>query len=140
MMKNRKYFAKGLAGVLAAGMLAGGALTAFAANPQTGSMSVTFEKKAPDSTFTLSIPSSVTLSETAEVTQTVGLSAISVADTEKVQIKVASGIANGKVTLTDSSISRSVSSTVSLTSGGTSITDNAVVAEFYLICISLCRV
>ncbi|SDG77232.1 hypothetical protein SAMN05660368_03232 [Marvinbryantia formatexigens] len=128
-MKNRKYLTKGLAGVLAAGMIAGGALTAFAADPQTGSMSVTFTKTAPDSTFTLSIPSSVTLLEDKEVTEKVGLSAISVADTEKVQIRVASGITNGQVTLTDNDISRSVSSTVSL-DGTTAIGNNAVVAEF----------
>lgn len=128
-MKNRKYLTKGLAGVLAAGMIAGGALTAYAANSQTGSMSVTFTKEAPESTFTLSIPSTVTLSETEEVTEKVGLSAISVADNEKVQIKVASGITDGKVTLNDSTAGTSVSSTVSV-NGQDAIGNNAVVAEF----------
>lgn len=127
MAKNKKNL-KVAAGILAA-LVAAGAVTAYAAESQTGSMSVKFTKEAPDSTFTLSIPTTVELSETAEVTEKVGLSAISVADTEKVQIKVASGITDGKVTLNDSAAGTSVSSTVSL-DGTTAIGANEVVAEF----------
>lgn len=127
MMK--KKLTKGLAALLAVGMIAGGALTVYAADPQTGSMSVTYTKEKPESTFTLSIPSTVTLSETETVTEEVGLSAISVADDEKVQIKVATGITDGKVTLNDSTAGTSVSSTVSL-NGQDAIENNGVVAEF----------
>lgn len=127
MAKNKKNL-KAAAGILAA-LVAAGAVTAYAAESQTGSMSVNFTKEAPDSTFTLTIPGSVELSETAEVTEKVGLSAISVADTEKVQIKVANGITDGKVTLNGSAAGTSVSSTVSL-DGTTAIGANEVVAEF----------
>lgn len=83
------------------------------------------------STFTLNIPASVTLKETEEVSQSIGLSAINVATTEKVQIKVSSGISGGKVTLKDVEDPQNThTSTVSLTSGGTEIADDAVVAAF----------
>lgn len=83
------------------------------------------------STYTLNIPASVTLKETEEVSQSIGLSAINVATTEKVQIKVKSGISNGNVALTDAKDSENkCTSTVSLSSGGAGIGDNAVVAEF----------
>lgn len=122
---------RAIAGVMAMGLLAGGALTAYAAE-NTGSMTVQYTKEdVSTSTFTLNIPKSVTLSETAEVSENVGLSAIDVKDTEKVEIKVASGITNGKVELTEASdANNAIHSTVSLTSGGAGIADNAVVAAF----------
>lgn len=83
------------------------------------------------STYTLSIPAEVTLTEENEVTETISLSAVNVSTTQKVQIKVNSGISDGKVTLTDEADSDNKQySTVSLVSGGAGIEDNAVVAEF----------
>lgn len=133
MAKTRRTGAarRTIAGVMAMGLLAGGALTAYAAE-NTGSMTVQYTKEdVSASTFTLSIPKDVTLSETAEVTENVGLSAIDVKDTEKVEIKVSSGITGGKVELTkETDASSTIHSTVSLTSGGNGIADNAVVASF----------
>lgn len=126
-MKNRRYLTKGLAGVLAAGMIAGGALTAFAAEPQTGTMTVQYTKTT-GSDFVLSIPSTVELSEETYKTAEIKLSSINVTDTEKVQVSAAGGVENGQVTLTGTA--GSVASTVSLTEGGNSIGRNAVVAEF----------
>lgn len=126
MGKIRKNL-KAAAGILAA-LVAAGAVTAYAAEPQSGKTTVQYTK-VYDSTFTLNIPATVTLSETEEVTETTGLSAIKVANDEKVQIKVASGITDGKVTLNDSAAGTSVSSTVSL-DGTTAIGANEVVAEF----------
>ncbi|WP_296835576.1 hypothetical protein [Marvinbryantia sp.] len=127
MMKNRKYLTKGLAGVLAAGMIAGGALTAFAAENDT--LTVTYAK---DSRYVLSIPKTVTLSETVSVAaEPIALTESNVASGKKVAVTVASGIAGGKVTLTDSAdATNTITSTVSLSAGGEAIADNAVVAEF----------
>ena len=89
MMKNRKYLTKGLAGVLAAGMIAGGALTAFAAENDT--LTVTYAK---DSRYVLSIPKTVTLSETVSVAaEPIALTESNVASGKKVAVTVASGIA-----------------------------------------------
>lgn len=122
---------RAIAGVMAMGLLAGGALTAYAAD-DTGSMTVQYTKEdVSTSTFTLNIPKEVTLSETDVVPKEVGLSAIDVKDTEKVEIKVESGITDGKVELAEATdTSSTIHSTVSLTSGGAGITDNAVVASF----------
>ncbi len=128
MMTNRKHFTKGIAAILVAGIIAGGAMTAYA---EEGSTNVTFRKDASTSTFTLNIPTTVVLKETEVVGASVGLHAINVTSAEKVQIKVKSGITNGEVTLTDTSdSSKNVTSTVSLTNGGAGIADDAVVAEF----------
>ncbi|MDO4274114.1 MAG: hypothetical protein Q4D16_10615 [Eubacteriales bacterium] len=127
----RKTMKKAMAGAVAVGMLSAGTMTAYAAEPQTGSTTVQYTK-SQESSFVLSIPQSVTLSDTEEVSKTVGVTAISVADSEKVQIKVTEGITNGAVTLTDKAISKEVSSKVSLTKNNTGegIKSDDVVAEF----------
>ena len=126
-MKNRKYLTKGLAGVLAAGMIAGGAMTAFAADTKTDSMTVQYTKTA-DSDFVLSIPKTVNLSEETYTPAEIKLSSINVTGTEKVQVSVTGGVENGLVTLTGTA--GSVTSTVSLQPDGTGISANEVVAEF----------
>lgn len=121
-----------VATMIVAMMTAGMALPVSAADgdttPQTDSMSVEYEES---STFILSIPASVTLKEDAEVSENIGLSDINVSTSEKVQIKVASGISGGNVTLTDVDDSNNKhNARVSLSSNGAGIADNAVVAEF----------
>ncbi len=119
-----------VAGMMVAVMAAGMALPVSAADtaPTNGNVSVAYEE---DSTFTLTIPATVTLSENAGATGTVGLSAINVSTTEKVQIKVTGGISNGAVTLTDENDSSNTCfSTVSLTEGGEGLASDAVIAEF----------
>ena len=96
--------------------------------PQNNQVDVKYEEA---STFTLTIPADVTLSETEGAKGSVGLSAMNIETTEKVQIKVTEGIANGEVTLTDVKDSTNTcSSKVSLTKGGTGIASDAVIAEF----------
>ena len=84
-------------------------------------------------TYTLSIPTEAkNLSETEEVTQAIGLSQINVGTKQKVQIKIASGISDGKVALTDEKDGDNVAhSLVALQTGATAgITSDAVVAEY----------
>lgn len=85
-----------------------------------------------ESTYMLSVPRDVTLSEDAVTTGTVGLSTINVSTTEKVQITVTSGISSeGAVTLTDTNDSENTcTSIVRLAQGGTPLTSDAVIAEF----------
>lgn len=127
-----KTMKKAMAGVMAVGMLSAGMVTAYAAEPQTGFMAVQYTK-LHDSSFTLSIPSTVVLNETKEVQVTVGVTAIAVTDSEKVQIRVTKGIENGTVTLKGKEDeSQTISSKVSLTAGntGNGIAADGVVAEF----------
>lgn len=125
MKKTGKIMNKMMAGLFAAALLAG---TAFPAYAETRDITVTYNEA---STYTLSIPATVNLSETEEVSETIGVSAVNVATTEQVQIKVSSGVSAGKVTLTDTrDAANTISSTVSLTSGGDGIADNTVVAAF----------
>ena len=85
-----------------------------------------------ESTFVLSIPAEVTLSETAGTIGTVGLSSINVSTTEKVQIRVTSGIsAEGAVTLTDmQDPGNNCTSTVRLEQGGDPLASDGIIAEF----------
>lgn len=120
-----------VAGIMSAMLVAGMVMPVSAADDtptQTKEFSVEYEEP---STFILSIPASVTLREDAEVSENVGLSDINVSTSEKVQIKVTSGISGGNVTLKDvDDDTNTHTAKVSLTSGGDGIGDNAVVAEF----------
>ncbi|MCD7981403.1 MAG: hypothetical protein LUF32_03665 [Clostridiales bacterium] len=125
MKRTGKIRNKMMAGLFAAALLAGTALPAYA---ETSDMTAYYYEA---STYTLSIPATVNLTETATVSRIIGVSAVNVATTEQVQIKVASGISDGKVTLTDTrDAANTIESTVSLTNGGNGIADNAVVAAF----------
>lgn len=121
---------KMFAGMMVAVMVAGMALPVSAEDttPMTGNVPVSYEES---STFTLSIPSTVSLSENNGTSGTVGLTDINVSTTEKVQIKVTGGIADGAVTLTDrADEDNTCVSTVSLSEGGEGIANDAVIAEF----------
>lgn len=121
---------KMIAGMMTAVLAAGMVMPVSAADTQTqeNHVNVGYEEA---STFTLTIPAAVTLSETEGAEGSVGLSAMNIETTEKVQIKVTEGIANGEVTLTDVKDSTNTcSSTVSLTEGGEGIASDAVIAEF----------
>ena len=125
MKRTGKIRNKMMAGLFAAALLAGTALPAYA---DSRNMTVNYTEA---STYTLSIPTTVSLLETATVSRIIGVSAVNVATTEQVQIKVSSGISDGKVTLTDTKdAANTISSTVSLTTGGEGIADDAVVAAF----------
>ena len=93
---KKKIIAGMITAVLAAGMVM--PVSAADTKPQGNSVKVGYEEA---STFTLTIPAAVTLSETEGATGSVGLSAMNIETTEKVQIKVTEGITDGKVTLTD---------------------------------------
>ncbi len=121
-----------VAGIMSAMLVAGMVMPVSAAEgdtpTQTKEFSVEYEEP---STFILSIPASVTLKEDAEVSENIGLSDINVSTSEKVQIKVTSGISGGNVTLTDAADdTNTCTAKVSLMSGREGIDDNAVVAEF----------
>lgn len=130
---KKKMIAGMMTAVLAAGMVM--PVSAADTTPQENSVKVGYEEA---STFTLTIPTAVTLSETEGAKGSVGLSAMNIETTEKVQIKVTEGIANGEVTLTDVKDSTNTcSSKVSLTEGGTGIASDAVIAEFTMDSTSL---
>lgn len=94
----------------------------------TGNVNVKYEEP---STFTLTIPADLTLSQDTGAQREIGLSAINVSTTEKVQIKITNGISEGKVTLTDVDDSKNTcASTVSLSENGEGIANDAVIAEF----------
>ncbi|MCD8104144.1 MAG: hypothetical protein LUF35_03860 [Lachnospiraceae bacterium] len=125
MKKAGKIRNKMMAGLFAAALLAGTALPAYA---EYRDMTVSYIEA---STYTLSIPATVNLSETEEVSAVIGVSDVNIATTEQVQIKISSGVSSGKVTLTDTKdAANTISSTVSLTTGGEGIADDAVVAAF----------
>ena len=121
---------KWIAGMMAAALAAGMVMPVSAADkqPETSQVRVGYEEA---STFTLTIPATVTLSETEGAKGSVGLSAMNIETKEKVQIKVTGGITDGKVTLTDEKDSTNTcSATVSLSEGGEGIASDAVIAEF----------
>lgn len=129
--EETKMKKKIVAAMMVAVMTAGMALPVSAADtaPINGTVSVAYEE---DSTFTLTIPADVTLSETAGTIGTVGLSSINVSTTEKVQIRVTSGIsAEGAVTLTDmQDPGNTCTSTVRLEQGGDPLASDGIIAEF----------
>ena len=127
-MKKSRLARKMVTGITAAGVMALSVMPVCAANENTGEMEVGYTEA---STYTLSIPQSVTLSEEKEVSQNIGISAVNVGTKEKVQIKVSQGISDKKVSLTDVKDSANIAkSTVSLTSGGEGISVDTAVAEF----------
>lgn len=128
-MKSNKMTRKMLAGILAVGMIAAAAVPAYATDEEkTEQMTVSFEKK---SSYLLNIPAQLELSDITGKAKAIGVNSINLPTNKKLQIKVSSGIKDGKVTLTDENdAANTCSSTVSLASGGTGIADNAVVAEF----------
>ena len=82
-------------------------------------------------TYTLSIPAAVTLSSTAATSQSsIGVSAINTTPGEKVQVKIKSGITNGKVELVrENDNTTKVVSTVT-GKNSAAVTNGFVVAEF----------
>lgn len=81
-------------------------------------------------TYTINIPATLELEPGVEKTLNIGMDSINVEPTKKVDVKVKSGITNGKVTLDRANSSDITTSTVSLTSNGQGITNNEVVATF----------
>lgn len=133
-MRRNKITRKILAGAMAVGLMAASALPAYAtetdAQLSTEKEMEVIYKMA--SSFTLTIPETVTLSNISTVTKRVSMQTVNVGSKEKVQVKVKSGISDGKVTLTDKKdASNTCTSVVSLERGAaTGIADDAVVAEF----------
>lgn len=83
--------------------------------------------------YTLSIPESIQVDNMNELEQAIGVSKVNTRHNEKVQISVKSGVdAGGKVTLTRKGGSSTVTTeiTVSLTSKGSGIGANEIIAEF----------
>ncbi len=117
-----------MTGILAVGLIAAAAVPAYAIEDQTGEMKVSFKKAA---SYELNIPATFLLNEVTDSSKAIGVRSINLPTDKKLQIKVSSGIENGKVTLEDESdATNTCSSTVSLEKGGTGIDANAVVAEF----------
>lgn len=82
------------------------------------------------SAYEVNIPVALELEPGAEKTLAIGMDSMNVEPTKKVEVKVKQGIADGAVTLTRQNASDTTTSTVSLTSNGTGIGDNEVVAAF----------
>lgn len=122
-----------LAGLaMAAGMMGSMAVPVMAAevtpSSNIGTMTVGYTEP---STYTLSIPESVTLKEDAVVSESVGLSNVNVGTKQEVQIKVTEGVTEGNVKLTDVKDSSNIkTSKVSLDSDGKGIAVGDVVATF----------
>lgn len=94
------------------------------------------EKEMPveysqDTTYTLSIPQSITLSATdSEKATSIGVSAVNTTPTEKVQVTIKSGITNHQVELSrENDDSTKVVSTVT-DYQGSEVSNETVVAEF----------
>lgn len=90
-------------------------------------MSVSYSQTT---TYTLSIPKSIDLSKDNSVTaQSIGVSAVNTAPTEKVQVKIKDGITDGKVTLSrENDLATTVVSSV--TQDGNIVNNGSVIAEF----------
>lgn len=82
------------------------------------------------STYEVNIPATLELERDVEKKLNISMDIINVEPTKKVEVKVNSGITDGAVTLTRQNATDTTTSTVSLTSGGTGIGNNEVVAAF----------
>lgn len=80
--------------------------------------------------YTISIPKTVNLKQGEEVNTQIQATQMNVSPTEKVQVSVNSGLTNGQVILTHDNGTDQTTSKVSLTSNGTAINNNSVVASF----------
>lgn len=83
------------------------------------------------STYTLNIPSTVTVQKSSVTSFNIKASAVNTNPSQKVVVKATGGISSGKVTLTRSGGTAStIQVTVSKTSGGAGITTSDSLAEF----------
>lgn len=115
------------AGITAAMMLGAMALTAGASDVGTDpQMEVVYEQPT---TYTLSIPSDVTLTENGGDTE-VGVTDVNTKPDEKVQIKVKTGADGGKVTLTREGDGQTTVVSEVTDSNGQTVSNGTVVAEF----------
>ena len=80
--------------------------------------------------YVVDIPATLELEVGKEKALSISMGSMNVEPTKKVEVKVNSGITSGAVTLTRQNAMDTTTSTVSLTSKGTGITDNQVVAAF----------
>ncbi len=94
---------------------------------KSGTTNVTYIE---ENKYIVTIPSSVELKTSGETTASITASKMNIEPGKKLQVSVSSGISDGKVTLTRTGTDDNTTSTVSLTSGGAEIDDNAVVATF----------
>lgn len=123
-MNRNKLTKKVLAGMMCAAMLA--AMPVYAANEE--SMKVNYSQ---DNTYMLSIPTSIELSSTAgKKAENIGVSAVNTTPTEKVQVKIKSGIINNQVELVrqDDTGTKVVSDVTD--KDGNKVSNGFVVAEF----------
>lgn len=117
-------------GMMSAVLMAGMVLPVHAENTTGGNMDVNYTEA---NVYVISIPPSVTLQQGEETAaEQIKGKSINIAPDKEVQVKVTGGIDNGAVSLTleDGETSDKVTSTVSLTSAGTGITSDTVVAKF----------
>lgn len=80
--------------------------------------------------YVVDIPATLELKRDVEKELNISMDSMNVEPTKKVEVKVKNGITGGAVTLTRQNATDTTTSKVSLTSGGTGITDNQVVAAF----------
>ncbi|MDO4341090.1 MAG: hypothetical protein Q4C91_23950 [Eubacteriales bacterium] len=125
-MNRNKLTKKALAGIMSAAMLA--AMPVYAENEESKDMTVEYLQ---DTTYTLSIPESITLSSTAEKkVKNIGVSAVNTTPAEKVKVKIKSGITNNQVELVrqDYTGTKVVSDVTD--KDGNKVSNGFVVAEF----------
>lgn len=94
------------------------------------SMPITYDKTTE---YELKIPATLEVDSISEKTKEIGVASLNTRPDEKVQIKIKQGVDNtGKVTLTRTGGSSVVTTetTVSLTSNGSGIGANEIIAEF----------
>lgn len=125
-MKKRvvRALAAGMAGIF---LFPASAMAANTTSPQ--SVTVTYTQ---GNEYIISIPPRVNLSLDKDISYSITADKINIAPDKKVQVSVASGISDGKVTLTriNSSGNDTITSTVSLSDGGKGIADNETIAVF----------
>lgn len=100
------------------------------AGTQETPLTITYDKSTE---YQLTIPSELEVDNVNEVSRAIGVESVNTRPDEKVQVKIKTGVSDaGKVTLTRTGGTPAVTTetTVSLTSKGTGISANAVIAEF----------
>lgn len=97
-MKNQGFIKRIALGIVVASMVIVNAVPIMAEKTDDPTMTVSYQR---DATYTLTIPTNVKLDQEKEVSQEIKLDAMDIGIKQFVEIKVKSGIIDGKVTLRD---------------------------------------
>lgn len=111
---------------LATGIVSAGLLTMMILLIQANDTAVSYSQS---SSYVLSIPDTIELNSASSKSLAIGVQNVNTTPEQKVQVK-ASGLTNGKVTLTRASKGDTIQVTVSKSENGSGISDTDVLAEF----------